>query len=163
MEIQVKDIESHIARARHTDQRVHVGSIIIEQSSALVDEGSDLPYLLLEQAESVGVGHHDTSDVRAKKRLKISHIHKAVSVGFHDHNLQAANSGAGRVRAMGAVRDYHLGTGKIPTENMVLTHNHQSGKLSMSTGARVKGESCHPGDRGKGLVHIIIDLQGSLD
>ena len=127
-----------------------------------MDEGGDLLYVLLEESEGVRVRHHDAGDVVAKQRLEVVHIHQAVSLGLHHNHLQTADSGAGRVRSVGAVRHDHLGSLQIPVKDVVLTHDHQTGQLTMGSGARIKREAGHARDSGKSLVHVVVDLQSSL-
>ena len=74
VQVQVHDIESHIARTYHTEKRVHVRSVIIEQSAAAVYEGCNLANLFLEQSQCVRVGHHDAGDVISQKRFQVSHV-----------------------------------------------------------------------------------------
>ena len=78
MEIKVKHVKSHIARTYHTDKRIHVRSVVIEKSSAIMNESRDLLDVLLEKSESVRICHHDTSDRIVKQRLEVFNIHKAV-------------------------------------------------------------------------------------
>ena len=62
MQIDVHDVEAHIAGTNLAQQRVEVSSVVIEQTACLVYEVGNLKNLYLEKAKSVGVGHHDAGD-----------------------------------------------------------------------------------------------------
>ena len=163
VQVQVQDVESHIAWTGHADERVHIRSIIVEKASASVDEGGDLLYVLLEESEGVRVRHHDAGDVVAQKRFEVVHVHETVCLGLNDNHFQTADSGAGRVCTVSAVRHDHLGSLQIPVKDVVLTHDHQTGQLTVGAGARIEREMGHSRDRGQSLVHIIVNLQGALN
>jgi hypothetical protein len=79
MEIEMKHIESHVTRTYYSHQRVHVGSIIIQQTSTLVYKCSNLLDILFKETESVRVGHHDAGNRIVKQRLEVLDIHQTVS------------------------------------------------------------------------------------
>ena len=87
VQIQVHYVKAHIARSYHSEKRIHVGSVVVEQTSALMDKGSNLLYIPLEKSEGVGIGHHDSGYVISKQRLEIFDIHQTVSLGFYHHHL----------------------------------------------------------------------------
>jgi hypothetical protein len=78
MKIEMKHIKSHIARTYHTDKRIHVCTVIIKKSSAIMHKRGNLLDVLLEKSESIRIGHHDTCDRIVKQRLEVFNIHKAV-------------------------------------------------------------------------------------
>ena len=49
MQIEVHHIKSHVSRTNDAHKRIHVGSIIVKQTSALVNKCCNLLYILLEQ------------------------------------------------------------------------------------------------------------------
>ena len=162
VKVQVQDIEAHVARTYLAEQRVHIGAVVVEQAAAFVHQGSYLAYFLLEEAEGVRVGHHNAGDVGTEQGLQVFHVHETVGTGLHHHYLQAAHSCAGRIGAVGAVGDYHLGTGGIAAGHMVLTHEHEAGELAVGACAGQEGEVLEAGDGGEGLVQGIDHFLGSL-
>ena len=126
-------------------------------------ELGNLTDFALEKSEGIRVGHHDAGDVVPEKRLEISHIHESVSIGLHHYHVKSADSGAGRIGSVCTVRHNHLGPLQVTPEKMVLAHYHESGQLAVRSRARIEGESGHSGDGGKGLLHIVIYLEGSLN
>ena len=78
MQIKMQHIESHVTGTYHTDERVHVGSVIVQESATLMYKGCNLLDVLLEQSQSVRVGHHDTCDRVVKQRLEVLDVYKTV-------------------------------------------------------------------------------------
>jgi hypothetical protein len=60
VEIQMHDIEAHIARPDLTQDRVHIGPIVIQQASRGMDQTGYLFNILFKQSQRIGVGKHDT-------------------------------------------------------------------------------------------------------
>ena len=162
VQVQVQDVESHIAWTGHADERVHIRSIIVEKASASVDEGGDLLYVLLEESEGVRVRHHDAGDVVAQKRFEVVHVHETVCLGLNDNHFQTADSGAGRVCTVRTVRNDNLGTFGIASEKVILTHDHKAGKFSVSTCTWVECKSCHTCDGCQRFFHVPVYFQCSL-
>ena len=81
MEVDVHDIEAHVTRATGTQHGIEVGTIIVHQTTTVVNELCNLRDTGLEEAEGVGVGHHHGSDLRAllsDDTLQILEIHLTV-------------------------------------------------------------------------------------
>ena len=80
VKIEMKNVKSHVTRTDHSDKRVHVSSVIIEESAALMDKCCNLLDVLFEESESIRIGHHDAGDSIVEQRLEILDINKAVSL-----------------------------------------------------------------------------------
>ena len=63
MEIDVHHIEAHIARATSTQHGIEIGSVVIHQASAVVDEFCNLRDTGLEKTKGIGIGHHHGSNL----------------------------------------------------------------------------------------------------
>ncbi len=59
VQIDVNDVEPHSARQRFAQNRVEVGTIVVEKPTGPVDDLRDVPYPPLENAEGGRVGQHD--------------------------------------------------------------------------------------------------------
>ena len=162
VEVQVHDIESHITRTDGTEKRVHIRSIIIEETAASVYTFCNLCDFFLEETEGVRVGHHDTCDIVTEKRNKVSHVYKAVFLGFDDYDIKSADCSAGRVCTVRTVRNDNLGTFGIASEKVILTHDHKAGKFSVSTCTWVECKSCHTCDGSQRFFHVPVYFQCSL-
>jgi hypothetical protein len=80
VKVKMKNVKSHVTRTDHSDKRIHVRSVIIKESSALMDKCRNLPDVFFEESESVRIGHHDAGDGIVKQRLEIIHIDKSVGL-----------------------------------------------------------------------------------
>ena len=66
VQIEVHDIEAHVAGPRDADQRVEVRTVVVEERTGVVRQLRDLQDVLLEDSERVRVGQHDRGDVRVE-------------------------------------------------------------------------------------------------
>ena len=65
MKIEMNDIESHIARTDDTHNGIQVGSVIVAESAAVMDDLGDLADVLVKQPYCVRVGEHQSCDIIA--------------------------------------------------------------------------------------------------
>ena len=162
VEVEVHDVEAHIAGAYLADEGVHVGSVVVEQTAGLVDEGGNLLDLRLEEAEGVGVGHHDAGEVGTEEGLEVLHVDEAVGVGLDDDDLKAADGCRGGVRAVGTVGDDDLRAGQVAAVAVVGAHDHEACELAVGSSAGVEGEVGHARDGGEHLLHLVVDSLDTL-
>ena len=158
VQVQVHDVKAHVSGTHHAHQGVHVGPVVVQEAARPVHQGGNLLNLGFKEAQGVGVGHHDASDIRPQQGFQGLHVNAAVLQGFHLHHLEPANRGRCRVGAMGAVRHNHLGAGQVSAAHVILAHNHQARELSMGAGARGESKGMHARDGPQGLVHLLIHL-----
>ena len=163
VEVEVHDVKAHVTGTDHAEHRVHVGAVVVEQAADTVHELRDLEDLGLEQAEGVGVRHHDAGHGLVEQGLEGLHVDAAVLQGLHLHDLQTADRRRSGVGAVGAVGDDDLGAGHVAAAHMVRADQHETRQLAVGTGARVEGERVHAGNLGEGLVHLFIDLADTGD
>ena len=78
MQVEMHNVEAHIARPYHSEQRVHIRSVVVEQAAAAVHERGDLLDLLLEEAQGVRVGHHYACYVIAQQWFEVFYINQSV-------------------------------------------------------------------------------------
>ena len=162
VKIEVHDVKAHVSWAYNAHQGVHVGAVIVQKAAAAVHKGCNLLDLGLKQAQGIGICHHNAGDIRAKKGFQSLHVNASVLKGLHLHHLQATHCGRCRVGSVGAVRDDDLGAGKVSSHHMVLTHYHKAGEFTVCSGAGVEGKGVHAGYGGKGLVHLLVHLEGAF-
>ena len=58
VQIQVNDVDTHIARPRDANQRVHVRAVHVDQTACFVDDPADLANIPFEKAKRVRIGQH---------------------------------------------------------------------------------------------------------
>ena len=100
VQIEVQHIESHISRTDDSDERIHIRTVIIQQTAAFMHQGRDFLDILLKQPKSVRVGHHDSCNGIVKQRLQILDIYKPVGLGLHLHDLQTTYRSRSRIGTM---------------------------------------------------------------
>ena len=143
VQVDVHHVEAHVARPAYTEHRVQVGSVVIHQSAAVVDELRNLRYLGLEEAERVGVGHHHGGDSVAAQRtdaLEVSQVDGAVGLGLHFYYFQAADGGRSRIGAVSRVGHDDLLALQVTPRAVIVVDGHQSRQLAVGTGVRLEGE-----------------------
>ena len=163
VQIEVHDVEAHVARTHGAQERVHVGSVIIEQASATVHQRRDLLDVFLEETQGVGIGHHDAGNIRSEQGFEVLHVDQAGRVGLDLDDLQAADGRTRRVGAVRAVGDDDLGASLVAAGEMVLPHDHQARQFAVRAGAGLEGEMLHPGDLREEPVRPVQDGAGTLD
>ena len=63
VQVDVHHIESHVTRTADTQHRIEVGTVVVHQSAAVVNQFRNLRDTGLEESQRVGVGHHHRGDV----------------------------------------------------------------------------------------------------
>ena len=83
VEVDVDDVEAHVARARVAHHRVEVGAVVVERPPRRVDQAGDLGDVLVEEPERVRVGQHQAGDligVLVDLRPQVVHLDPAALV-----------------------------------------------------------------------------------
>jgi hypothetical protein len=104
VQVDVDDVEAHVAGPRVAHHRVEVGAVVVEGAARLVDQPGDLGDVLVEDAERVGVGQHQAGDVVVDLRPQVVHLDPAALVGGDLDDLVAGHrhrGGVGPVRGVG--------------------------------------------------------------
>ena len=162
VQVQVHDVKAHVSGTHNTQHGVHVGAVVVQKAATAVHQGCNLQNLGLEQAQGVGVGHHDTGYFVVQKRFEGFYVNAAVLQGLHFHYLEAADGSRCRVGAMGAVRNNDLGAFEVSPHHVIGTHEHKARELTMGAGAGLKSESMHSGNLCKCRIHSFIHFAGAF-
>ena len=104
VEIDVHHVEAHIAWAAGTEHGVQIGTIVIHQATAVVDETRYRGDARLEEAERIGIGHHhrcDLGPLLSDDALQILDIDGTVGLRLHLDDLESADGCRSGVRAVG--------------------------------------------------------------
>ena len=137
-------VEAHVARSAGAKHRVQVCTVVVHQSAGFVYELLDSRYLLLKEAEGVGVGHHHGGSLRSmlcKELLKRLHVDGAVLQGLHLYDVQSAYGSAGWVGAVGTIGHNDQTSGIVAATLVVALDDHQTRQLTMGTSEGLQSES----------------------
>jgi len=147
VEVDVHDVEAHIAGAAFAEQGVEVGTVVVHQAASLVNHLSNFQHARLEDAEGVGVGHHHGCHLAAcliEELAKVLDIHRAVRQALHFYDFQSADGCRCGVRAVGRVGNQDFGAALVTAALVVCANDHQARQLAVGTGAGVQRELAEP-------------------
>ena len=162
VEVDVHHVEAHVAGAADAKHRVEVGTVVVHQRAAVVDEAGNLGNLILEETEGVGVGHHHRGDVGSEERFEILDIDTALGIALYLDDLESADGSRGGVGAVGGVGYDDLAAGGVAALLVIGTDDHQARQLTVGTGAGVEGEVGHSREGGEGLPEVVLHGEGAL-
>jgi hypothetical protein len=144
MEVQVNDVEAHVARTNDSDDRVEVRSVVIEQSADLVYRLRYLPDVALEETERVRVRKHQAGNVVIELGLQRVEVDESALIRRHLLRLEAGKRDACGIRAVGGVGDDHAMT-RGARRIVERAHDQKSGQLALCAGGRLERQLVHPG------------------
>ena len=160
MQVDMHHVEAHITRTGSAQHRVQVGTVIIHQSTHLMDEFLYLRNLSFKESQRIGIGHHHRSDTRtfALHQLdEIIEVHQAFSRRLHLHDLQSTDSCRCRVRTVSRVRHDDQTTCVVTTMLMIFPDDHQSRQFSVSPCIGFEGKSMHTRQFAQGATQHCTD------
>ena len=149
MQVDVHDVETHIARPANAKHRVEVCTIVVHQATTVVDELGNLWNTSFKESQGIRIGHHHSGNLSAflcNNTLQVFDIDLTISLRFHLNNLQATDSGRGGVGAMGTIGHDDFFALPVATLTMIIIDGHQSGQLAMGTSIRFKSEMSQTGN-----------------
>ncbi len=153
VQVDMHDVEAHVTWTAGTQHGVEVGTVVVHQTACFMHHLGNVGDVGLEESQRVGVGHHHGRHlltVFLKYLLKVIHVYRAVVVGLHLDDVEAADGCRGRVGAVGRVRHDDLRTLQVTTLLVVAADNHETRQLTMGTGIGLQGEvgqSCQGAER----------------
>jgi len=81
VQVDVDDVEAHVAGAAVAHDRVQIGAVVVESAADAVDDLRHLGDVLVEEAERVGVGQHQAGDPVRGLGAQVVDLHSAALVG----------------------------------------------------------------------------------
>ena len=111
VQVEVDDVEAHVAGPRDAHDRVQVRAVVVEGRADVVDDLRDLLDVAVEQPERVRVGEHQAGDVVVGGRAQLVEVDPALVVRPDLHDLVAGHRDRRRVGAVRGVGRQHLGAG----------------------------------------------------
>jgi hypothetical protein len=162
VEVDVEDVDAHVAGTDDPRQGVHVGPVHIDEAALGVDDLGDAADVGLEDAEGVGIGHHERGDLVGHRRLEGGQVDRARVVGLDLPDRVAADVGRGGIGAVGGIRDEDVFPG-VPPGLQGGPDEHHADELAVGAGGRMEREGVHAGDLAEEAFEPLEDLQVALD
>ena len=75
------NIVAHISRANESHNRVEIGSIVIEESTRIMDNLGNLANIFIKDTNRVGVGKHERSRIFPNGSFKRLEVYTAIRTG----------------------------------------------------------------------------------
>ena len=153
-------VEAEIARPRNAGQRIHIGAVAVDQPAAIVDQAHDLADVLLEQAERIGIGHHDARNAAVAGGAHRIEIDVAARIRTQLHRVEARHRGRGRIGAVRRIRDQDARAMRLAAIAMIGAHHQKAGELAVRAGGRLQGDAHKAADLGQPFLQA--EHQGEI-
>jgi hypothetical protein len=154
VQVEVHEVEAHVARPAVAHQRVGVRAVVVHQSAGRVHRRRDLVDVIFEQSERVRIGHHADGRIVADRRQDRVERDAATLVGLQRHDLVADHrrrGGIGAVRRIGHDDRRALGVAAL---REIRFRDQQRGQLGVRAGRRVERERGHAEERGQAALEL---------
>ena len=161
VQVDVDDVEAHVARAAAAHDRVQVGAVVVERPPRLVDDRGDLGDVLVEEAERVRVGEHQAGGIPVGLGAQVVELDSAALVGGELHHLVAGHRHRRRVGAVGGVGGEHLGP-LLAAIGVVGAGQEQPGELAVGAGRGLEADVRQPADLPERLLQQPHQLERAL-
>ena len=161
VQVEVDDVEPHVAGPRDAHHGVQVRAVVVERRPRLVHDPRDLLDVAVEQAERVRIRQHQAGHVRAGLLAQVVEVDAAVVGGADLHHLVAGHRHAGRVRAVGGVGREHLGP-HLAAVLVVRAREQQAGQLPVRARARLQRDVREARDLREIRLEAPHELEGAL-
>ena len=69
MQVQMNDIDAHVAGSRHANQRIHVRAVHVNQTAGIVNYAANFLNVSFEQSERVRIRQHQTRHIAMRADL----------------------------------------------------------------------------------------------
>jgi hypothetical protein len=162
VQVEVDDVEAHVAGPGASHHRVEVGPVVVERRARVVDDVGDLLDRRVEQPERVRVGQHQQRDVVARLGLEVLDVDAAAVVRADLDDLQAGHRHRRRVRPVRGVGREHLGPAVLAVRLVVGAGQQHPRELAVRAGARLERDVRQPGDLAERALELPHQAQRAL-
>ncbi len=161
VEVEVDDVEAHVAGPRDPHHRVEVRAVVVERGADAVDDVGDLLDVRVEHAERVRVGEHQAGDALVGLRAQVVEVDAAVVVGRELDHLEARHRDRRRVGAVRGVRREHLAP-VVAAVLVVGAGQQHARELTVRAGRGLEADVRQPGDLAERLLEPPHHLERAL-
>ena len=161
VQVQVQDVDPDAAHVDLAQDGVHVGAVAVDETALGVHDLRDRLDVLLEEAERVGVGHHDAGGVLVHDRGHHLGGEDAARARPDRDRRVAAECRARRIGAVGRVRDDDLGA--RPAQVLVVgVEDEHAGQLPVRARPGLERDGVQARDLRQDALQRRIELQRPL-
>ena len=162
VQIVVHHVEAEIARPRDAGKRVHIGAVAVDEPAAVMHQAHDLLDVLLEQAERVGIGHHDAGDGVVAGHSHRLEIDIAARIRGQLDRGKSGHGGGGRIGAVRRIGDEDARAPEVAARTMIGAHHQQPGELAMRAGRGLQRNRRKAADLGEPLLQLVHQREVAL-
>ncbi len=146
MQVQVHDVEAHVARPRDAHERVQVRAVHVHEAARLIDAAADLGHLRLEDPQGVRVREHHARDPVVERRRERVEIRAPLGVRGDLDDFEAGEGAGGRIRPVRRVGHQHPAAVGLAVGPVVRAHEQDAGHLALGAGRRLEAHRVHSRD-----------------
>ena len=161
MQVQVHHVDAEVAGAHLADQRVHVGAIHVEQAALGMQDVGDFVNLLLEHAQGVGIGQHQSRDILVHLCFECGDVDHAARIRLQILNRVVHHGGRGGIGSVRGIRNQNL-LSRVAFGLVIGANHEQAGHLAMGAGGGLQRDRIHPRDLDQLLAQRFDDVQRAL-
>jgi len=135
VQVDVHDVEAHVARARDATDRVQVRAVVVHECAGAVEDLLDLLDVLVEEPERRRIREHERRRVLVDLRAQVLDVDVAAGVGLDGRHLESRHRHRRGVRTVRRVGDHDLAPlRRFATLLEIRAHEHQAGQLALRAG-----------------------------
>ncbi len=158
VQVVVHHVEAHLAGLGDPQDGVEVGAVAVHQRTVSQHHPQHLLHPFVEEAEGVGIGHHEPHQVRAvllDEPFQDRQVDVAAAVRRHLDDLEARHGGGGRIRAVGRIGHEDDVAMRLALVVQVLAHHQHAGELAVSARCRLERDLGEPCDLGQDRLQVV--------
>ena len=153
MQVDVDDVEAHVARPRDPADGVEVRAVVVHERAGAVEDLLDLLDVLVEEPERRRVREHQRRGVLVDLAAQVVDVDVAARVGLDVRHLVARHRHRRGIRAVRRVGDHDLAPLLALAALLeVRAHEHQARQLALRAGGRLERDRVEAGHLGEDLL-----------
>ena len=161
MQIQVGYIEADVPRPDQTDHRIQIRTVVVAQSAGVVNDGCDFPDMGVEDPNRIRIRQHQPRRLRSRLLPQVLQIDHSVFIGHQFHHPVAGHGSAGRIRAVGGIRNQNLIPFSFSPGFMISPDQQKAGEFSLGSRSRLEGHPVHSGDCLQIFLQCVDDFRAA--
>ena len=163
VQVDVHDVEAHVARPRDAADRVQVRAVVVHERADAAEDVADLLDVLVEEAERRRVREHEAGGVLVDLAAQVLDVDVAARVGLHGRQLVARHRHARRVRAVRRVGDHDLPALLVLSlVREVRVEEHQPRQLALAARGGLQADRVEAGHLEQDLLQVPLELERAL-